>query len=151
YFPGERHFHAGALPRSLILSPLQYRFQQFGRCTARCELTSSADLSRRIPTRSHLCGRRTELRFTVLRPASAEVSPCCHRPSGGDVACGVDVGIARARSAGDALENRLALAVFRRDMPAPRASLRRIRCRDEFEPSLSLVLEPGHQQSPALP
>ena len=90
------------------------------------------------------------MRFTVRRPASAEVSPCCHRPSGGDVACGVHVGIARPRPAGDALENRLALTVFRRDMPAVGASLRRVRRWDEFEPPLGLVLQPGHQQSPPL-
>ena len=90
------------------------------------------------------------MRFTVRRPASAEVSPCCHRPSGGDVACSVDVGIARPRAAGDAPENRLALAVFGRDMPAVRASLRRIRCWDEFKPPQGLVLQPGHQQSPPL-
>jgi hypothetical protein len=90
------------------------------------------------------------LRFTVRRPASAEVSPCCHRPSGGDVACGVHVGIARPRITGDALENRLALAVLRRDMPAEGASLRRIRCRDEFEPPRRLVRQPGNQQSPPL-
>ena len=88
------------------------------------------------------------MRFTVRRPATAEVSPCCHRPSGGDVACGVHVGVARARVAGDTLEDRLALAVFRRDVPAVRASLRRIRCRDEFQSPLGLVLQPGHQQSP---
>ena len=33
------------------------------------------------------------MRLTVRRPASAEVSPCCHRPSGGDIACGVHVSI----------------------------------------------------------
>jgi len=90
------------------------------------------------------------LRFTVHRLASADVSPCCHRPSGGDVTCGVDIGIARARTAGDALENRLALTVFRRDMPAVRTSLRRIRCRDEFKAPVHLVLQPGHQQTPPL-
>jgi hypothetical protein len=90
------------------------------------------------------------LRFTVHGPASAEVSPCCHRPSGGDVACGVHVGIARAVTTGDALKNRLTLAVFRRDMPAVGASLRRIRRWDEFEPSLGLVLQPSNQQSPPL-
>ncbi len=63
------------------------------------------------------------MRFTIRRPASAEVSPCCHRPSGGDVACSIHVGITRARTAGDAPENRLALTVFRRDMAAIRASL----------------------------
>src|SRR5215208_6599644 len=49
-----------------------------------------------IPTPpTYLCGRRAELRFTVHRPASAEVSPCCHRPSGGYVASSVHVGVAR--------------------------------------------------------
>jgi hypothetical protein len=90
------------------------------------------------------------LRFTVHRPASAEVSPCCHRPSGGDVACGVHVSIARARTAGDALENRLALAVFQCDMPALGASLRRVRSWNKFEPPRSFVLQPGNQQSPPL-
>ena len=90
------------------------------------------------------------MRFTVRRPASAEVSPCCHRPSGGDVACGVHVSVARARVAGDALENRLALAVFRRDMPTDRAPLRRVRGWNEFEAPRSFVLQPGNQQSPAL-
>ena len=90
------------------------------------------------------------MRFTVHRPAIAEVSPCGHRPSGGDVACGVHISVARSRAAGDALEDRLALAVFWRDVPAVGASLRRICCWNEFEPPVGLVLEPGHQQSPAL-
>jgi hypothetical protein len=90
------------------------------------------------------------LRFTVHRPASAEVFPCCHRPSGGDVACGVHVSVARTRTAGDALENRLALAVFRRDMPTGRASLRRVRSWNVFEPPQGLKLQPGNQQPPAL-
>jgi hypothetical protein len=90
------------------------------------------------------------LRFTVRRPASAEVSRCCRRPSGGDVACGVDVGVARAPAAGDALEDRLALTVFRRDMPTVGASLRRVRRRDRFKPPRGLQLQPGHQQSPPL-
>jgi hypothetical protein len=88
------------------------------------------------------------LRFTVRRPASAEVSPCCHRPSGGDVACCVHVGIARAGTTGDTLKNRLALAVFRRDMAAVGASLRRVRRGDKFQAPHSFVLEPGHQQPP---
>jgi hypothetical protein len=90
------------------------------------------------------------LRFTVHRPASAEVSPCCHRPPGGDVACSVHVSIAGARTAGDTLENRLALTVFRRDMPAVGASLRRVRRSDGFEPTQGLVLQPGNQQPPTL-
>lgn len=91
------------------------------------------------------------MRFTVHRPASAEVSPCCHRPSGGDVACCVDVSMARPHTAGDALKNRLALAIFRPDMPAVGASLRRISCRYKFKPPYSFVLQSGNQQSPALP
>ncbi len=113
-------------------------------------LTSSTGLCRWIPTPSQLGSRRTELRFTVRRPASAEVSPCCHRPSGGDIACGVHVGIARPRTTRDAPENRLALAVFRRDMPAVRAPLRRERCRDAFQAPRGLVLQPGDQHSPSL-
>ena len=90
------------------------------------------------------------MRFTVRRPASAEVFPCCHRPSGGDVACGVHVSVARPRITGDALENRLALAVFGCDVPTVGASLRRIRRRDDFDPPQGLVLQPGHEQSPPL-
>jgi hypothetical protein len=88
------------------------------------------------------------LRFTVRGPAGAEVSPCCHRPSGGDVACCVDVGIARSRVAGFALENRLALAVSRCDVPAYRASLRRVRGRDLFDPAMSLLLQSSGEQPP---
>ena len=97
---------------------------------------------------SRLRSRRAELRFTVHRPASAKVSPRCHRPSGGDVACGVHVSIARPRTAGDTLEDRLALAVFRRDMPTLRTSLRRIRCWNNFKAPRGLVFQTGHRQSP---
>ena len=90
------------------------------------------------------------MRFTVRRPASAEVSPCCHRPSGGDIACGVHIRMARPGTAGDALKNRLALTVLRRDMPAGRASLRRVGCWNEFKPPSGLVLQPGDQQAPSL-
>jgi hypothetical protein len=88
------------------------------------------------------------LRFTVRRPASAEVSPCCHRPPGGDVACSVHVGVARPGVAGFALENRLALTVFGRDVPARRASLRRVRGWDLFDPTVSLVLQTRSEQTP---
>ena len=89
------------------------------------------------------------MRFTVRRPASAEVSPCCHRPSGGDVACSVHVGVAWSRGAGFALENRLALAVPGSDMPARRASLRRVRGRDLLDPTASLVLQTCGEQPPS--
>jgi hypothetical protein len=88
------------------------------------------------------------LRFTVRRPASAEASPCCHRPPGGDVACSVHVGVARPGVAGFALENGLALTVFGRDVPARRASLRRVCGRDLFDPTVSLVLQTRGEQTP---
>ncbi len=88
------------------------------------------------------------MRFTVRRPAGAEVSPCCHRPSGGDVACSVHVGVARSRVARFALENRLALAVFGCDVPARGTSLRRVRGRDPLDPTVSLVLQTCGEQPP---
>ena len=113
-------------------------------------MTSSPARSLGIPTRpKYLCGRRAELRFTVRRPASAEVSPCCHRPSGGDVACSVHVGVARPCVAGFALENRLALAVSGCDVPARRASLRRVCSRDLLDPTVSLVLQTRGEQTPS--
>ena len=89
------------------------------------------------------------MRFTVRRQASAEVSPCCHRPSGGDVPCSVHVGVARPGVAGFALENRLALAVLGSDVPARRASLRRVGGRDLLDPTESLVLQARGEQTPA--
>ena len=88
------------------------------------------------------------MRFTVRRLASAEVSSCCHRPSGGDVACSVHVGVARRRAAGFALENRLALAVFGSDVPARGASLRRVRGRHVLDATESVVLQTRSEQSP---
>ena len=88
------------------------------------------------------------MRFTVRRPPIGEVSPCGHRPSGGDVACGVDVGVAPASSAGFALENRLALTVPGSDVPARGASLRRKRGRDLLDPTVSLVLQTRGEQPP---
>ena len=57
------------------------------------------------------------MRFTVRRPPTGEVSPCGHRPPGGDIACSVHVGVARPRVAGFALEHRLALTVPGSDVP----------------------------------
>ena len=89
------------------------------------------------------------MRFTVRRPPSGEVSPCCHRPSGGDVACSVDVGVAPPGGAGFALEDRLALAVSGCDVPARGASLRRVRSRDLLDPAQSLVLQTRDELAPA--
>ncbi len=115
-------------------------------------LTSSLDLKSRDfnPAPTYLGGRRAELRFTVHRPPCGEVSLCWHRPSGGDVAGRVHVGVARPRFAGDAREDRLALAVFGRDVPACGASLRRVRSRDSFESARGLVVESGNQHAPPL-
>jgi len=90
------------------------------------------------------------LRFTVRRLPNGEVSLCWYRPSGGDVARCVDVGVARPRIAGDADKDRLALAVFGCDMPAGGASLRRVRGRDPFDSSRGLMVEPGNQPAPPL-
>jgi hypothetical protein len=89
------------------------------------------------------------LRFTVRRLPTGEVSPCCHRPSGGDVACSVHVGVAPTGSAGLTLEDRLALAVSGRDVPTRGASLRRVRSRDLLNPAQSLVLQTRDQLAPA--
>ena len=88
------------------------------------------------------------MRFTVRRPPTGEVSPCSHRPSGGDVACSVHVGVAPSGSAGLALEDRLALAVPGRDVPARGASLRRVHGRDLLDPAQSLVLQTRDEQAP---
>jgi len=88
------------------------------------------------------------LRFTVRRPPTGEVSPCSHRPSGGDVACSVDVGVAPASRASFALEHRLALAVSGRDVPTHRTSLRRVRGRNLLDPTMGLVLQTRGEQPP---
>ena len=88
------------------------------------------------------------MRFTVRRPPIGEVSPCSHRPSGGDVACSVHVGVAPRGSAGLALEDRLALAVPGCDVPARGASLRRVRSWDLFDPAQSLVLQTSGELAP---
>ncbi len=91
------------------------------------------------------------MRFTVRRPPNGEVSPCGHRPSGGDVACSVHISVAPTRGAGFALENRLALAVPGCDVPACGASLRRVRGRDLLDPTVSLVLQTRGEKPPAAP
>ena len=88
------------------------------------------------------------MRFTVRRPPTGEVSPYSHRPSGGNVACSVDVGVAPSSSAGFALENRLALTVSGSDMSARGASLRRVRGRNLLDPTMSLVLQTRSEQPP---
>ena len=88
------------------------------------------------------------MRFTVRRPPSGEVFPCCHRPPGGDVACSINVGIAPASSAGLTLEDRLALTVFRFDVSARGATLRCVRSWDLFDTAESLVLQASNKLAP---
>jgi hypothetical protein len=90
------------------------------------------------------------LRFTVHRPPHGEVSLCWHRPPGGDVAGSVHVGVARPHFAGDARENRLALAVFGRDVPTLGASLRRVRGGDPLHAPRGFVVEAGYRPTPCL-
>lgn len=90
------------------------------------------------------------MRFTVHRPPSGEVSLCWDRLPGGDVACGVHIGIARPRVAGDAGEDRLALAAFRCDVPTNTASLRCERSRNALHAPRSFVVEPCNQTAPPL-
>jgi hypothetical protein len=90
------------------------------------------------------------LRFTVHRPPCGEVSLCWYRPSGGDVAGSVHIGVTRPQSAGDAREDRLALAVFGRDVPAGGALLRRERGRHPLDAARGFVVEAVDQPAPRL-
>jgi hypothetical protein len=86
--------------------------------------------------------------FTVRRSADAEVSACGHRPSGGNIACSVDVGVAWSSGTGLALEHRLALAVSGSDVPTHRAALRRVGGRILLDPTGSFLLQPRCAQAP---
>lgn len=89
-------------------------------------------------------------RFAIHSPAQwLEGSPRCHRPSGGDIACGVDVGVA-GEPAGDTSEGRLALAVLRRDVPTGSALQRCVRGTDFLDATCSLLLEPDDQPTPSV-
>ncbi|MBP2323732.1 hypothetical protein JOF56_004117 [Kibdelosporangium banguiense] len=90
------------------------------------------------------------MRFPAHGPAWwLEGSPGCHHPSGGDVACCVDVSVAH-EPADDTLESRLALAVVRCDVPTSRASLRCICGVDSLHSSWSLVFKAGDQATPSI-
>jgi PLP dependent protein len=90
------------------------------------------------------------LRFTVRRPPQGKVSLCWYRPSGGDVASRIHVGVAWSGFAGDAREDRLVLAVFGCDVPTNGASLRRVRGRNVFDTSRSFLVEPDDKLAPGL-
>ena len=92
----------------------------------------------------------SDLRFAPHSPGSPVGSARIHRMSCGDVECGVHVSVS-GETTGDAAESRLALSRLRRDMPARRASLARIRRVHLLHPAGSLVLRPGRQQAPSRP
>lgn len=87
------------------------------------------------------------MRFTVRRPPNGEVSPCCHRPPGGDVACRVHIGIA-AEPAAHAPKHRLALAAFRCDMATVRTLLRCVPGFDLLHPTDSFFSQTSNQHPP---
>ena len=89
------------------------------------------------------------MRFTVRRQPIGEVSSCCHRPPGGDIACSVHVGVAWSSGAGLALENRLALTVSGCDVPARGAALRRECSRDLLDSTERFVSQTYDQLAPA--
>ncbi|TCO62415.1 hypothetical protein EV192_102553 [Actinocrispum wychmicini] len=90
------------------------------------------------------------MRFAVHGPAQwLEGSPRCHRPSGGDVASGVNVSMT-SKPTGDALEYRLALAVAQRGVPTSRTLLRRVRGADLLDSAGRFVLQAGLKLPPAV-
>ena len=92
------------------------------------------------------------MRFAVHRPGQRRASPRSHGTPCRDTACcdvpgRVHISMARV-AAGDAHEQRLALATVRSDMPARRAPLATERGIDLLHPTRSLLLQPGHQPTP---
>ena len=88
------------------------------------------------------------LRFTLHRPSQkSAVSTCLHDMSCRDVSGRVHVGVP-LMPASHAHEDRLALATLRCDVLAGVTGLRRIRSFDLLDPTGSLLLQPGHEQTP---
>lgn len=101
------------------------------------------------PSRLLPDGRGRELGFAVRRPGRCPASSRSHRPSGGDVLGGVDIGVT-AIAAGHTLKDRLALAGFRCGMPAGRTPLRGICRADLLDSAGGLVAKARDQEAPAL-
>lgn len=89
------------------------------------------------------------MRFTFRRDPCGRLSACADGPSGRDVHCRVHVRV-RLMPAGDAPEDRLALAVLRCAIPTHTAGLRRIRRIHLLNPSQCLVLQPPYQGAPTI-
>jgi len=89
------------------------------------------------------------LRFTLRRPSqNSAVSTCCHGMSCRDDSGRVHVGV-RPVPAGHAHEDRLALATLQCDVLAGVTGLRRVRSFDLLDPTGSLLLQPGDEQTPS--
>ncbi len=89
------------------------------------------------------------MRFTLRRDPWRRLSACVDGPSGRNVDRRVDVRV-RPMPAGDASEDRLALAVLRRAMPTDAAGLRRVRGVDLLDPPGCLVLQTTYQRTPGI-
>ena len=88
------------------------------------------------------------MRFTIRRPGNPVASPCSHGTPCRDVPGRVHVGVGLV-SAGDASEDRLALAVVRCAVPTGRAGLRRERGIDLLHAVRCLVVQASNEPSPA--
>ncbi len=86
------------------------------------------------------------MRFAVHRPSQRRTSP--HGVSRRDVECRVQVCVEH-ESAGLAPEHRLALAIVRRGVPAPAATLTRVRGRDLLHTAGRLVFKATDEHPPA--
>lgn len=87
-------------------------------------------------------------RFTVRWRACWHASPRRHDPSGRDVDCRIGIGV-HGPSATVAFENRLALAILGRAVPALGAGLGRECSRNSFDPTARFFLQPADKSSPA--
>src|SRR5450759_505035 len=89
------------------------------------------------------------LRFTLHRTSqNSAVSTCCHGMSCRAISCRVHDTV-RLMPASHAHEERLALASLRCDVLAGVTGLRRVRSFDLLDPTGSLLLQPGHEQTPS--
>jgi hypothetical protein len=87
------------------------------------------------------------VRFAVRRPAQPPASPRSHGMSGRDVSCRIDICVSRM-TAGDATEDRLALAVFGCDVPAAMTGSRGISGSDLHDPTRGLLFKSLNQSPP---
>src|SRR5215467_3932944 len=110
-------------------------------------LASSPSLGAGIPARC-LCREESRLGFAVHRPAQGQASPRCHRMPCGDVGGRVHIRVGGV-TAGGAGEDRLALAVLTRHMPARRAALASVRRVNLLNSARSFLLKAANKNAPA--